>query len=372
MADKKIAGYIKKHPGGQPYPSFKMIITSSTAPTFDVTYATSDGTGTTTVTNNGDGTYTCYSNDPIDHLKLADTEDNANNITEIFVEYLADVVDATEMFYPGYSHELNAITSITFGEYCRSPKLENMHNMFYYINTQNTDAIIDFGGLDTSNVTDMSYMFRDGYGIKEIKNLKNLNTSNVTDMSEMFSGCTVLTSLDVSNFDTSNVTTMQSMFNSCRKLTSLDVSNFDTSNVTDMSGMFSSCYELESLDVSNFDTSNVTYMSSMFRFCYALETLDLSNFDTGSVTGMVYMFNNCTSITNIQMPSDMTTTKPAADMRSMFYGCSDLQCLNLLDTTNATDTSSMFDGCDNLTAPDSNDQSNLLNGASWTNPNSCP
>jgi hypothetical protein len=84
------------------------------------------------------------------------------------------------------------------------------------------------------------------------------------------------------------------------------------------------------------------------------------------------MFGYCSDAANIQMPSDMTTTKPAVDMDNMFYECSNLECLNLLDTTNATDTNDMFYNCSNLTAPDSSTQTSLLNGASWTNPNSCP
>ena len=51
----------------------------------------------------------------------------------------------------------------------------------------------------------------------------------------MFSLCNRLTSLDVSKFDTSNVTDMNFMFFCCSSLTSLDVSKFDTSKVTNMS-----------------------------------------------------------------------------------------------------------------------------------------
>ena len=52
----------------------------------------------------------------------------------------------------------------------------------------------------------------------------------------MFSGCTNLTSLDVSNFDTGKVRKMTAMFSRCEKLESLDVSHFNTSNVYDMWG----------------------------------------------------------------------------------------------------------------------------------------
>jgi surface protein len=64
----------------------------------------------------------------------------------------------------------------------------------------------------------------------------------------MFSGCSALTSIDVSGFDTSNVTSMAYMFSGCSGLTSIEVSGFDTSNVTDMHGMFGGCKNLTILD----------------------------------------------------------------------------------------------------------------------------
>jgi surface protein len=48
----------------------------------------------------------------------------------------------------------------------------------------------------------------------------------------MFSGCTSLTSLNVSSLNTENVTDMSYMFYNCSSLTSLNLSNFDMNNVT--------------------------------------------------------------------------------------------------------------------------------------------
>ena len=100
--------------------------------------------------------------------------------------------------------------------------------------------------------------------VTEIEGLSQLDTSNVTDMSKMFKGMSSITSLDVSGFDTSKVTNMQHMFSGMSSVTSLDVSGFDTSNVTDMANMFHGMSSVTSLDVSGFDTSKVTDMSDMF------------------------------------------------------------------------------------------------------------
>ncbi|MCM1128198.1 MAG: BspA family leucine-rich repeat surface protein [Lachnospiraceae bacterium] len=109
-------------------------------------------------------------------------------------------------------------------------------------------------------------------------------------MFNMFTGCSSLSSLDVTSFDTSNVTRMDDMFYNCSSLSSLDVTSFDTRNVTDMSGMFYNCSSLSSLDLTSFDTRNVTNMRRMFSGCGSLSSLDLSNMDLSQLQNAEYMF----------------------------------------------------------------------------------
>jgi surface protein len=80
----------------------------------------------------------------------------------------------------------------------------------------------------------------------------------------MFESCSGLTNLDVSNFNTSNVTNMSYMFCTCSGLTNLDLSNFITSNVTNMSAMFRYCKSLTNLDIRKFGFTKVTNYSGMF------------------------------------------------------------------------------------------------------------
>ena len=60
-------------------------------------------------------------------------------------------------------------------------------------------------------------------------------------MCDMFSGCSSLTSIDLSNFNTQKVTDMSYMFSDCISLTNIDLSNFNTQKVIDISYMFSGC-----------------------------------------------------------------------------------------------------------------------------------
>ena len=138
------------------------------------------------------------------------------------------------------------------------------------------------------------------YGCKNlttIEGIEYLNTENVTSMSLMFSGCSALTTLNLSNFDTQSVTNMTGMFSDCRALTTLDVSNFNTQNVTDMSFMFFNCSAITTLDIAKFDTKNVTNMSYMFYRCSALTTIYASDkFVTTACEEDENMFAECTNL----------------------------------------------------------------------------
>lgn len=121
--------------------------------------------------------------------------------------------------------------------------------------------------IDTSKVTDMSYMFYGCY----ITTIPQLDTSKVTDMSHTFQHCYYLTTIPL--IDTSNVISMSSMFANSKLTT---IPQLDTSNVTDMSLMFNECGKLTT--IPQLDTnSKLTYMYRMFGECYSLAYLKLIN-----------------------------------------------------------------------------------------------
>ena len=232
----------------------------------------------------------------------------------------------------------------------------------YSSNCTATEVITHIDFLDTSNVTNMSYMFYNtGYRAMTSLNLgENFDTSNVTNMNYMFyiTGDNAMTSLDLGDkFDTSNVTTMKSMFNSTgyTAMTSLDLGDkFDTSNVTDMNSMFlgTGNNAMTSLDLGDkFDTSNVTKMNMMFYSTgyTAMTSLDLGDkFDTSNVTDMNAMFQETgyTAMTSLDL-GDKFDTSNVTDMESMFdsTGYTAMTSLDLgenFDTSNVTNMSYMF------------------------------
>ena len=217
------------------------------------------------------------------------------------------------------------------------------YNMSEYFSNFTNAKTMDLSYLDTSNVTDMSFMFYSSRSLTRL-DLSNFDTSNVTNMQYMFFYTTSLTEIDLSSFDTSNVTNMEDMFSCATSLTEIDLSSFDTSNVismrqmfdggymepmklekiifgekfntsnvTNMSRMFFACVNLQTLDLSSFDTSKVTDMSMMFCSCEKLTTLNLTSFDTSKVTKYSVMFQETTSLTEILVTRDKWTI-PSTDI----------------------------------------------------------
>ena len=201
----------------------------------------------------------------------------------------------------------------------------------------------------TYTPTSLSRFFKDLPKLETITGLEYLNTEKVTDMSYMFSGCTNLTSLDVTKFNTANVTNMSDMFRNCSALTSLDVSKFNTVNVTNMGRMFSNCSALISLDVTNFNTEKVTYMVYMFSGCSKLTSLDASKFNTMNVTNMGRMFSNCSALTSLDVTN--FNTKKVTNMGRMFFECQALTTIyasSKFVTTQVSQSSDMFYNCKKL------------------------
>jgi len=174
----------------------------------------------------------------------------------------------------------------------------NVPNWYVAIKDKVTTVVFDKSFASASPTT-CRYWFMGFLQLTEIKGIKNLNTSNVSDMAYMFAGCS--------------------------KLKSVDLTYMYSPYVKDMSYMFYECSSLKTVYLNGLNTSNVEYMNNMFYSCTSLGYLDLSSFDTQNVENFERMFYGCSSLKAIYASSKFVVNNPnLISTTDMFYRCSKL------------------------------------------------
>lgn len=247
-------------------------------------------------------------------------------------------------------------------------------------NMPNVTSISGLENLDTSAVTDMSFMFANDPSLKslDLSNFDthnitglfgtfvndaaleslivhgpNWDTSKVTSMYNTFAGLKSLTQLDLSGWQTQNVTAFTKMFHGDSSLKQLNVASFNTQSATDMRSMFDGLKTVQALDVSGFQTGQVTDMQDLFNDVQQVQQLDLSKWDTRQVTTMFGMFLNMTNLSELDL-SDSFNTQNVTNMSAMFAGDKSLKTLDLshFDTAKVTTMDNLLTSTSSLTAID--------------------
>lgn len=250
------------------------------------------------------------------------------------------VVEINQIFREtnNYGTATTAVIDASFADY------RPTSTAFWFYQCKQLTSISGIENLNTSEVTDMSWMFNECIALQSL-DVSHFDTRKVTDMGWMFNGCEMLENLDVSNFNTANVTDMENMFWGCRKLETLDTGGFDTKNVTNMGWMFCACNSLKNVNVSKFNTENVTDMQGMFAECYSLESLDVSGFVTDKVTNMYGMFG-WTILRSLDLSSFNTSN--VENMADMFCWDDWLETIYVSDkwnTNSVENGAGMFHEC---------------------------
>lgn len=135
-----------------------------------------------------------------------------------------------------------------------------------------TTVVFDKSFASASPTTCRSW-FNGFYQLTEIKGIKNLNTSNVSDMAYMFAGCSKLKSVDLTYMYSPYVKDMSYMFCNCSSLKTVYLKGLNTSNVENMKHMFELCINLGYLDLSSFNTLKVKNFERMFYECRSLKAI---------------------------------------------------------------------------------------------------
>jgi len=117
----------------------------------------------------------------------------------------------------------------------------------------------DIDTLDYSHIKDFAFLFE---GCSIVPCLKKLDTSNVSNMRFMFRNCHGFNQ-NINHFNMSNVTDIGGMFYHCSSFNQ-PLDNWDISNVIDMAHLFSKC-RVFNQDISMWNTSPKLNLSTSFK-----------------------------------------------------------------------------------------------------------
>lgn len=284
--------------------------------------------GTKTITQNG--IYNA-SDDNLDGYSQVNVETNGADLSEYFAESITKGTSSI----PGWLKNV-----------IKLPAFKNIEGTSCaYMFSKFNGTEIDFSNFNTTNVTNMSYMFDDCVNLKTI-DVSNFDTSKVTTMTYMFDNCDSVIELDISNWDTSSLSDMSYMFNSSYRLQRVNLKGINTQKVTTVNSLFYGCQQLQSIDLSDFDTSSLTTARRILRGCGNLQTANVTNFLKGTNVDVYEYFSQCYKLGEI-IGINTWDTSLITSMDSLFYDCWVLPSLDLSnwDTSNVTNMNGMFYNC---------------------------
>ncbi len=221
----------------------------------------------------------------------------------------------------------------------------NYRGLFSQVSTTNLD--ISSFSLDSSNVTDMSYMFYYcGQQKGIITGLHSLDFSKVKYINHMFASCSSGGAIDLSGISFPETTDAQYMFNGVSYITSIDLSNTDFPKLKSLTSMFyiyNSC--LTSINLTGTNMPNITNTNNMFSGCSKITSLDLSGINFSNVTDVSSMFNGCKLLVEVigEIDCSKITSGLYTSYSNPFKACNALETVwvkNIYkDVTNMTNAS---------------------------------
>ena len=276
------------------------------------------------------------------------------------------------------------VTRVVFDPSFANARPTTTYDWFY--NMKNLETIQGIGYLNTSEVTNMNYMFLNCLRLTSL-DVSHFNTSKVISMAQTFSYCTGLTSLDLSSFNTSNVNIMNYMFNGCTNLQTIYVGEgWSTAAVTSSNYMFSGCTSLVGGQGTTWNSSNPTdktyahidggpsnpgYFTEWKEAyaCYTPSNTTLTFYydnQRSSRTGTTYDLNTDahdtgwdtdgtkSNVTKVVFDPSFAGARPTTTY-DWFYGMQNLESItgmSYLNTSEVTNMAHMFNSCSKLTSID--------------------
>lgn len=136
-----------------------------------------------------------------------------------------------------------------YGQVLRTIKATSLPTNMYFgtnhVSQDDVDSLINVLEIDTSNIEDLSYMFK---GCRNIGLIPiGLVTSKATRLTSMFEGCSSLDLNYMYQWYTENVIDMSYMFKDCIGMTSIGIEELKISEETNIEGMFEGCVSLKTV-----------------------------------------------------------------------------------------------------------------------------
>ena len=281
----------------------------------------------------------------------------------IKAEYFSNAMGQTKLIFERFIYQVTEI--IVDGE-------KKEPSVYYYFNTSGIHKV--YFKMDISNITSLAYLFAGITNMTQIYISPLFNTQNITSMERLLSGCSKLSSMDLSHLNTENVLNMNSMFSGMHSMKSFDIKKFNLKNLQDMSQMFMYCLNLTfvnlsnlhldnvrdmhllfsysssltSVDFTNFKVPNLTIFDRAFEKCSSLRTVDLSSFKTPNLEDMAFTFQDCISLISIDLSNFIASKK--VNLFGMFSNCNSLSYVNLRNfEAEVKERNQIFNDCPNIT-----------------------
>jgi len=185
-----------------------------------------------------------------------------------------------------------------------------------------TQGVLAYNATDISVDEAYKQVYIDDTTLRLV-DLSSLTTVGDSGLNSAFSGCTALTSVDLSSLTTvSGGSGLNSAFSGCTALTSVDLSSLTTVGDSGLNSAFIGCTALTSVDLSSLTTVGDSGLNSAFSGCTALTSVDLSSLTTVGDSGLNIAFIGCTALTSVDL-SSLTTVGDRGLMRA-FSKCTGL------------------------------------------------
>jgi len=236
-----------------------------------------------------------YSYEHLGNIESSDLNNMFSNCISLKSIEFGDSISSSEssnLIHMSYMfYNCSSLTSVDLSLYKSLTSISDMSYIFAYCNKLKK---IIFNLYSPNSLKTMSNAFRNCISLEYVE--FSSFTRDVEDMSSLFYGCISLTSIYMEAFSELfgvNSKYMNYMFYDCRSLKSVNhlylfnkeyLVDFNTTNLKDISYMFSGCSSLTSIDLSKFITKNVKNYEGLFYNCPKLEYIDISPFTHNNLT----------------------------------------------------------------------------------------